>query len=89
MPKTANADTTMLANALRQNGMGYEVVDITRQTYDLLVTKRSAALQHQEEFEAEGYKNWFDMLMGQTECTTEDYEQFKMKMARYIYVIHK
>ncbi len=89
IPKTENADTTMLAGALRQNGMSYEVVDITRQTYDLLVTKRSAALRHQAEFEAEEHKNWFDMLMGQTECITEDYEQFKKKMARYIYVIHK
>ena len=89
IPKTANADTTMLAEALRQNAMRYDVTDITRQTYDLLVTKRNAALRHQTEFEAEGHINWFEMLMGQTECITVDYEQFREKMARYIYVIHK
>ena len=89
MPRTANADTTMLAEALRQNGMKYDVTDITRQTYDTLVTKRNAALRHQAEFEREGHYNWFDLLMSQTECIIENYEQFKEKMARYIYVVYK
>lgn len=89
IPRTANADTTMLAEALRQNGMKYNVTDITRQTYDMLVIKRSAALRHQAEFEREGHHKWFDLLMNQTECITEDYEQFKEKMARYIYVAYK
>lgn len=89
IPRTANADTTMLAEALRQNGMKYDVTDITRQTYDMLVIKRSAALRHQAEFETEGHHNWFDLLMNQTECIREDYEQFKEKMARYIYVAYK
>lgn len=89
VPRTANADTTMLAEALRQNGMKYDVADITRQTYDMLVIKRSAALRHQAEFEKEGHHNWFDLLMNQTECIREDYEQFKEKMARYIYVAYK
>lgn len=89
MPRTANADTTMLAEALRQNGMKYDVTDITRQTYDMLVIKRSAALRHQAEFEREGRHNWFELLMDQTECIGEDYEQFKEKMARYIYVVYK
>lgn len=89
VPKTANADTTMLADALRRNAMEYDVTDMTRQTYDLLVTKRSAALRHRAEFETEGHINWFEMLMGQTECITVGYEQFREKMARYIYVVHK
>ena len=69
--------------------MKYEVTDITRQTYDLLVTKRRAAVKHHAEFVAEGYGNWFDLIMGQTECVTEPYAQFKEKMARYIYVARK
>ena len=89
MPKTENVHTTELTKALRDNGMYFEVTDITGQTYDLLKTKRMAAMKHQAEFEAEGYKIWFDMLMGQTECVMESYEQFKEKMARYIYVIRK
>ena len=48
-----------------------------------------SAITHQKEFEAEGYIDWFDMLIGQTECATETFEQFKEKMARYIYVIQK
>lgn len=89
LPKTSDAETTILAKALKHNKMKYEVTDITRQTYDLLVTKRRAAVKHHAEFVAEGYGNWFDLIMGQTECVTEPYAQFKEKMARYIYVARK
>lgn len=89
MPKTDDSQTTVLSNALDNIGMIYEVTDITKQTYDLLQLKRKSALLHQAEFEAEGLKQWFDMLMLQTECAVEPFEQFKEKMARYIYVIRK
>ena len=89
MPKTESVETTVLFDALRKNGMSFEVTDITMQTYELLKTKREAAIAHQEEFEAEGYKEWFDLLMWQTECVTEPFEQFKEKMARYIFVVRK
>lgn len=86
MPKTESMFTTELTKALMQNEMDYEVTDITKQTYDLLKRKREAALARQSEFEAEGLEEWFAMLMGQTECVTESYEEFQKKMARYIYV---
>ncbi len=89
MPKTTGAYTTVLAKALDKNGMNYEVTDITEQTYKLLKNKRASAILHKEEFEAEGHRNWFDMLIGQTESVSESFEQFKKKMARYIYVIKK
>lgn len=89
IPKTKNIHTTMLSKALVMNDMSYEAIDITEQTYELLKTKRISAITHQTEFEAEGYNNWFDMLIGQTEYATEPFEQFKEKMARYIYVIRK
>ena len=89
MQKTENAYSTVLAKALEENEMNYEVIDITRQTYDLLEKKRNAAIRHQAEFEEEGYRKWFDMLIGQTESVSENYEQFKQKMARYIYIIKK
>ena len=89
MPKTEGAHATLLTNALEKNGMDYKVTNITEQTYELLKHKRKAAILHQAEFEAEGHKNWFDMLMGQTECVSETFEEFKKKMARYIYVIRK
>ena len=89
MPKTESVETTVLVDALRKNGMSFGVTDITMQTYELLKTKREAAIAHQEEFEAEGYKEWFDLLMWQTECVTEPFEQFKEKMARYIFVVRK
>lgn len=88
-PKTPDAQTTVLAKALDQNEMVYEVTDITKQTYDLLKSKRKSAIAHQAEFEAEGHKNWFDMLMLQTDCIEEPYDQFQTKMARYFYVVRK
>lgn len=89
LPKTLDGETTILANALRHNGMKYTVTDITRQTYDLLVVKRETAVRHRADFLAEGYGNWFDLIIGQTECATKSYEKFKQKMARYVYVISK
>lgn len=89
MPKTQDIHTTVLSNALDKNGMVYEVTDITKQTYDLLQLKRKSAMKHQAAFETEGHSNWFDMLMLQTECVMEPFEQFKEQMARYIYVIRK
>ena len=79
----------MLSKALVANGMDFEAIDITGQTYELLKKKRISAINHRNEFESEGYSDWFDMLIGQTECATEPLEQFKEKMARYIYVIRK
>lgn len=89
MPKTENAQTTELARALSKNQMPYQVMDITKQTYDLLKKKREAAIAHQSEFEAENHKNWFDMLMFQTEYITQPYEEFAKKLARYIYIVRK
>ena len=89
MPKTSNAHTTVLAEALKASGMTYEVTDISRQTYELLKRKQESAQKHRAMFEEEGNSQWFDMLICQTACINEGYEQFKEKMARYIYVIRK
>lgn len=89
MPKTEDADTTVLAEALQANGMCYEATDITRQTFMLLQKKRECALRHKAEFEAEGNGRWFDLLMMQTEYAACVYEDFKKKMARYIYIARK
>ena len=64
IPKTESIHTTMLAEALVMNGMNYETIDITEQTYELLKKKRMSAITHQKEFEAEGYGNWFDSFQG-------------------------
>ena len=89
MPKTKDAHTTVLAEALHNNGMQYEVEDITEQTYNLLLKKRAAAEKHREEFAAEGHQNWYEMLIGQTEYAQVPYEEFKKNMARYLYVVRK
>lgn len=87
IPKTSNAHTTMLVKALQENNMTYEVTDITKQTYELLKKKRESAIKYRTLFEDEGHSQWFDMLIGQTEYIDVPFDQFKEKMARYIYVI--
>lgn len=87
MPKTECENTTVLAKALEKNGMNYEVIDITKETYELLKVKRVSAMMHKNEFYKEGNKMWFDMLMAQTESAAESFEKFQQIMARYIYVI--
>lgn len=89
MPKTKNSHTTVLAEALRQNEMQYAVEDITRQTYELLLKKRTAAEKHRKKFAEEGHQNWYEMLIGQTEYANVPYEEFKKNMARYLYVVRK
>ena len=89
MPKTESAETAVLAQALQQNGLPYEVTDITRQTYELLQKKREAALAHEKEFLEEQQKDWFDLLLFQTDCATENYEEFAGHMARYLFVARK
>lgn len=87
MPKTVNEHTTELSEAFRANNLNYEVKDITMQTYEMLKKKRQAAIKYEGEFISEGNKDWFDMLMGQTDCATKGFEDFKEEMARYIYVV--
>ena len=89
IPKTDGIETAWLTLALQENDMPYEVIDITEQTYTMLRKKRETALAYQTDFESEGHKRWFDMLMLQTECVEEPYEEFSQKMARYIYIARK
>lgn len=89
MPKTAGPKTTVLAKALQKNGILYEVEDITKETYDMLKKKRETALLYQRSFEEEGSKEWFDLLMIQTDCAAGSFVRFTEEMARYIYIIRK
>ena len=87
MPRTQDADTTELANALATNRMTYEVTDITGETYELLKAKRAAAIRHGDAIKKEGYGQWFDLLVIQTQFAEEQFEFFARKMARNIYVV--
>ncbi|MBQ7304797.1 MAG: methyltransferase domain-containing protein, partial [Clostridia bacterium] len=88
-PHTADAESTVLAQALRSCGMPYQVEDITRETYDLLRRKRRAAENHRQAFLAEGNEDWYAMLIAQTDYAQVPYEDFAKTMARYLFVAHK
>lgn len=85
MPKTENSETTVIAQALRENGLKYEVTDITRDTYLLLKKKRESALKFETEFIKEGHTEWFDMLIGQTDCVKVPFDEYRAKNARYLF----
>lgn len=89
MPKTENEETSEISKALVENNMAYEVFDITEETYNLLRKKRASAILHKDEFEQEGNRQWFDMLVAQTEYSECTYTEFKNKMSRYIFVARK
>ena len=89
VPKTCDEHTTELAKALRNNKMKYDVRNITKQTYELLKTKREAAMLHKSEFENEKHMKWFDMLMMQTMWAEKSFQHFEKAMARYIYTARK
>ncbi|MBE5804122.1 MAG: methyltransferase domain-containing protein [Clostridiales bacterium] len=88
-PRTADAASTVLARALEEHGLVYQVEDITRECYDLLRRKRACAQRHRDAFLAEGNGEWYDMLIGQTEDAMVDYSVFRERMARYIFVAKK
>lgn len=88
-PRTADAVSSVLAQALTEHGLDWRVEDITRETWELLRRKRACAERHREDFLAEGNDLWYDMLMGQTECALADYDAFRERMARYIFVARK
>jgi len=89
MPKTENESTAELAKAFRNHGIEFEVADITLECYEMLKRKREAAISLEEDFTRAGERDWYDMLMGQTECACKPYEEFRQEMARYIFVERK
>ncbi len=89
MPRTDNAGTTEFAKALIKNNIKYEVIDITREAYEILLKKRQVAIQYEREFSEEGNKLWYEMLVVQTDYVKDGYDSFVRNMARYIYIIKK
>ena len=88
-PKTTNAESSLLSKALKDNGFKYEVKDITRESYELLLKKRAIAFAYKARFDAEGNSEWGEMLISQTDYADKSFEQFAKEMARYIFIAHK
>lgn len=89
MPKTDNENTAVLAKALYEKNISFDCIDITRESYDLLIRKKEAAVSFRDEFEKEGNSEWFDMLIAQTDYADKPYEDYAKEMARYCYVVRK
>lgn len=89
IPKTLDADSSTLALALKENNISYEYVDITRESYDLLLRKREVAKECKALFEVEGNTSWYEMLIEQTEYANKPYAEYAKEMARYVYTVRK
>lgn len=89
MPKTENCETTVIAQALKKNQLKYDVMDITEDTYQMLRKKRESILKYKDAFAEEGLEEWYDMVVGQTECATVTLEEYRENNTRYIYVVRK
>ena len=89
MPKTENSESTAIARALRKNGLNYQAIDITEETYDLLRRKRKAIMNCEQDFIKEGAREWFEVILNQTNCVTQSFENYSKNYARYIYVAAK
>uniref|UniRef100_UPI004055AA4A class I SAM-dependent methyltransferase n=1 Tax=Acetatifactor sp. TaxID=1872090 RepID=UPI004055AA4A len=89
MPKTENSETTMIARALRENHFRYQVTEITEETYRMLQRKRESILKYKEAFLNEGLKEWYEMVLGQTECATISLDEYRTQNARYLFVAEK
>ena len=89
MPKTENSESTVIAKALKENNLKYKVTDITDDTYYLLKKKRESILKYQKEFADEGLSDWFEVVLGQTNCATVPLDDYSKNNARYIYIASK
>lgn len=89
MGKTANQHTSVLANAFTTKGLTYEVIDYTKETYDMLKRKREAIISMKEEFRKEGLNLWYRVVKNQTNSACKSFDKYKKKNARYIYVVRK
>ena len=89
MAKTDNSETTVLAKALRKNGFRYDVIDYTRQTYDMLTHKRKTILAFRDDFIRENHQRWYSIILNQTNSAVAPFEEFRRHNARYIFVARK
>ena len=87
MPKTKDENTSVLAMILKDKKIDYDCIDITKESYDLLLRKREAALSLKEEFIKEGNEEWFEMLVAQTDYADKPFDEYRKEMARYIYTV--
>ncbi|MGB4660028.1 MAG: class I SAM-dependent methyltransferase [Mobilitalea sp.] len=89
MPKTKNSSTTVLAKAMRDNDIKYEVIDYTKETYQMLKHKRQVITKMKADFKAEKLCRWYSIILRQTDCVKVSFDEYAKKNARYLYLFRK
>ena len=89
MAKTKNSETTVLAKSIKENNLKYDVIDYTKQSYDMLCHKRKTTIDFEDNFIQENLQDWYSLLLSQTNCITVPYDEYVKHNARYIYIIKK
>ena len=89
MNKTCNSETTILAQSLSVNNLTYDVIDMTKQTYEMLHRKRKAISSPCNDFSAEKLGDWYDVILHQTDGAMLSFEEYQKSNARWIYIVTK
>lgn len=78
-----------MSKALLEKNIPFDCIDITKDSYNLLLGKMEAAIACEKEFAEEGNLEWYNMLIEQTDYANKLFEDFAKEMARYVYVVRK
>jgi len=89
VPKTKNSETSLLAKALVLNNLNYEVENITEDVYYMLKRKRESIKKYKSLFVEEGLKQWYELVLHQTDSIRKPLNKYQEKNARYLYKITK
>lgn len=87
--KTKDKDNTELARALKKLDFGYEVIDYTKNHYDLMRHKRRVANEMKEEFFKNNMDVYFDCAIDQSIDIKMNFEEFEKIYNRYLYIVRK
>lgn len=82
-------DTTELGVALRSLKIPYEVIDYTKQHYQLMQRKYKVANEMKEQFSQNGMEIYYNCAIGQSVPLDMTYDEFQRLYNRYMYIIKK
>lgn len=86
---SADADSTILALALKENKLPYKVVDYTKNLYKLMKRKQEVALSLKNQFMKSNSEYLYINIINQSIDKDTEYDAFKNTMSRNLYIARK
>ena len=87
--KTTDENNTQLAIALKQLNIEYEVIDYTKNHFELMKHKRLVAENMKSDFANCNLEDYYDAAIGQSISNDMTFEEFKKTYNRYMYIVKK